>query len=181
MQPPNRWKNLPQAAPIADGNARSGTSKAIISLIFSIGTGLADQERRGFVARRLGVLVMLPAVGASLALEAIQSLISPQTASSQPVGAGGFGLDESSRVATSPVAVSGSSSALISSDNLNALIDAQSLAAGNLGFALGADNSASDSAQSLSSLASGTASSAYGAANQLAQSTAIPVGLSVSV
>jgi hypothetical protein len=122
---------------------------------------------------------MLPAI-ASFALDAIQSLTSPQQASSQPVG-GGFDLDGSSSApSTAPATVSGFSSSQISSDNLNALIDAQSLASGDLASALGSGNSASDSSQSVPVSISGTASSAYNAVNQLAQSTAIPVGLSVS-
>ena len=120
---------------------------------------------------------MLPAIGASLALDAVQSLTSPQQPSSQPAG-GAFDLDDSS--SASPAAsttVSGFSSTQISSNNLNALIDAQSLASGNLASALGSGDSASaDSSQG----PSGTASSAYNTINQLAQTTAIPVGLSVS-
>jgi hypothetical protein len=117
---------------------------------------------------------MLPAIGASLVLDAIQSLTSPQS-SSQSVGSGGFDVGDSSGAAsTAPATVAGFSTTQISSDNLNALIDAQSLASGDLASALGPDTSASDSSQS------GAASSAYNAVNQLAQSTAIPVGLSVS-
>lgn len=69
------------------------------------------------------------------------------------------------------------SSTQISSDNLNALIDAQSQASGDLASALGSGSSTSDPSQGQSS---GTASSAYNAVNQLAQTTAIPLGLSVS-
>lgn len=123
---------------------------------------------------------MLPAIGASVALDAIQSLTSPQS-SSQPGGAGGFDLDDSSDVSSAgPGAVSGFSSTQISSDNLNALIDAQSLASGDLASALGSGGSSSDPSQGQSSLTSGAASSAYNSVNQLAQTTAIPVGLSVS-
>jgi hypothetical protein len=124
---------------------------------------------------------MLPVIGASLALDAIQALTSPQSASSQPVGSGGFDLDSSSSASSSaPATVSGFSSTQISSGNLNALIDAQSLASGDLASALGSGNPSSDSSQSPSISASGTASSTYNAVNQLVQSTAIPVGLSVS-
>ena len=123
---------------------------------------------------------MLPAIGASLALDTIQSLFSPQPGSSQAAG-GGFDLDDgSSASSTAPATVSGFSSPQISSGNLNALIDAQSVASGDLASAPGADGSASDPSQGQSTLASGTASSAYNTVNQLAQTTAIPVGLSVS-
>jgi hypothetical protein len=124
---------------------------------------------------------MLPAIGAaSVALDAIQSLISPQPASSQPVG-GGFDLgDGSSASSPAPATLSRFSGARISSDNLNALIDAQRLASGDLASALGSGNSASDSSRGQSTRASGAASSAYHAVDQLAQTTAIPPGLSVS-
>ena len=118
---------------------------------------------------------MLPAIGAaSLALDAIQSLTSPSQASSQPVGAGGFDLGDSSSV--SPPAsgsVSGFSSAQISADNFNALLGAQTLDSGGLASALD-PGSSSDSSQSQS----GTASSAYNAVNQLVQSSAVPLGFS---
>jgi hypothetical protein len=124
---------------------------------------------------------MLPVIGASLALDAIQALTSPQSASSQPVGSGGFDLESSSSASsTAPATVSGFSSTQISSGNLNALIDAESLASGDLASALGSGNPSSDSSPSPSISASGTASSTYNAVNQLAQSTPIPVGLSVS-
>ena len=121
---------------------------------------------------------MLPVIGASLALDTIQSLFSPQPASSQ-AARGGFDLNNSSGASsTAPATVSGFKSTQMSSDNLNALIDAQSLASGDLASALGSGNSTLDSSQGPS--ASGTASSAYNTVNQLAQTTAIPVGLSVS-
>ena len=124
---------------------------------------------------------MLPAIGASVALDALQSIISPQSSSSQPAGSGGFDLDGGSDApSVGPGTVSGSGSAQISADNLNALIDAQSLASGDLASALGSGNSASDPSQGQSALSSGAASSAYNTINQLAQTTAIPVGLSVS-
>ncbi len=123
---------------------------------------------------------MLPAIGASLALDAVQSLTSPQQASSQPP-AGGFDLDDSSSSSPAPsTTVSGFSSTQISSDNLNALIDAQSLASGDLASALGSGNSASDPSQGQPGSLSDTASSAYNSVNQLAQTTAIPLGLSIS-
>ena len=124
---------------------------------------------------------MLPAIGAaSAALDAIQSLTSPQSASSQPIGGFAPALSdlEDSSPASSPAstAVSGFNSALISSDNFNALIDAQSLTSGDLAGAL--DSGSSDSSQGQSASASGTASSAYNSVNQLVQSTAVPVGFS---
>ena len=119
---------------------------------------------------------MLPAIGAaSFALDAIQSLTSPSQASSQPPGSEGFDLSDSSSV--SPAAsgpVSGFSSAQISSDNFNTLLDAQSLDSGGLASALGSGSSSSDSSQTQS----GTASSAYNTVNQLVQSTAVPLGIS---
>jgi hypothetical protein len=123
---------------------------------------------------------MLPAIGAaSAALDAIQSLISPQPPSSQPSGGFGPALsdveDSSSTPQAASSAVSGFNSALISSDNFNALIDAQSLTSGDLAGAL--DSGSSNSSQSQSGSASGTASSAYSAINQLTQSTAVPLGL----
>jgi hypothetical protein len=112
--------------------------------------------------------VMLPAIGAaSLALEAIQSLTSSQPSSpSQPAGIFGPALADAGDTSSSPdtAPVSGFSSAKISSDNINALLDAQSLDSGRL---------TSDSSQSQSA----SASSAYSAINQLTQS-AVPLGLS---
>ena len=114
---------------------------------------------------------MLPAIGASVALDAIQSLTSP----SQPTGSGGFDLDDSSDVSP-PVSgtIPGFSSAQISSGNFNALLDAQSLDAGNLASALDSGGSPSDSSQSQF----GVASSAYNSVNQLVQSTAVPLAFS---
>ena len=128
---------------------------------------------------------MLPAIGAaSAALDAIQSLTSPQSASSEPSGGFAPALSdlEDSSPASSPAstAVSGFNSALISSDNFNALIDAQSLTSGDLAGAL--DSGSSDSSlgdqSGPSASASDTASSAYNSINQLVQSTAIPLGFS---
>ena len=119
---------------------------------------------------------MLPAIGASLALDAIQSLTSPPQASSQPIGSGGFDLGDGSDVSlpgSSSSPVSGFSSAQISSDNFNTLLGAQSLDSGGLASALD-PGSSSDSSQSQF----GTASSAYNSVNQLVQSTAIPLGFS---
>ena len=129
---------------------------------------------------------MLPAIGAASAvLNAIQSLTSPQPGSSSPLD-GGFGParfdveDSSSAPQAASSALSGFSSALISSDNFNALIDAQSLTSG--GLARSADSSGRDSSQAdqsgSSASASGTASSAYNSVNQFVQSTAIPLGFS---
>jgi hypothetical protein len=84
--------------------------------------------------------------------------------------------DSSSAPQAASSALSGFSSALISSDNFNALIDAQSLTSG--GLAGSADSSGSDSSQADQSGPSGTASSAYNSINQLVQSTAFPLGFS---
>jgi len=119
---------------------------------------------------------MLPAIGASFALDAIQSLTSPPSASSQPIGfatAFSDGDDDSTASSAGASTLSGFSNAQISSDNLNALLDAQSLTTGDLASALDPGSSTPDSSQGQS--ASGTASSAYSAINQLVQSTAVPL------
>lgn len=130
---------------------------------------------------------MLPAVGAaSLALDAIQSLTSPaSSSSSQAAGAFGPALsdieDGSPASSASPLAVAGFGSTQLSSDNLNALFDAQSLKSANRANALDGNGSRQDSSQAA---ASSAASSAYSAIDQLTQSTAVPLGLnafSVSV
>jgi hypothetical protein len=133
---------------------------------------------------------MLPAVGAaSLALDAIQSLTSPApSSSSQPAGIFGPALsdiaDSSQASSADSTIVSGFSGTQISSDNISALLDAQSLTSANFANALDAGTSTSDSSQSQPASVSGAASSAYSAIDQLTQSTAIPLGLnpfSVSV
>ncbi len=124
---------------------------------------------------------MLPAIGAaSAALDAIQSLTSPQsTTSSQATGGFGPALsdaeDSSSIRSSGSNAISGFSSAPISADNFNALIDAQSLTPGDAGAL---DSSGSDSSQGLPGSASGAASSAYNSVDQLVRSTAVPLGFS---
>lgn len=120
---------------------------------------------------------MLPAIGAATAaLDAIQSLTSSQSTSSQTIGGFGPALsdaeDGSSTPSSGSNAVSGFKNALISSDNFNALIDAQSLTLGGLAGAL--DSSSSDSSQGPSA----SASSAYNSVDQLVQSTAVPLGFS---
>ena len=123
---------------------------------------------------------MLPAIGAaSLALDAVQSLTSP---SIQPKDTFGPALSDitDSLPASSPTpsTASGFGSTQISSHNISTLLDAQSLTSADLG------SSTSHSSQGSAASASGTASSAYSAINQLAQSTALPLGLnpfSVSV
>jgi hypothetical protein len=118
---------------------------------------------------------MLPAIGAaSAALDLIQSLTSPQKASSQPFGFGLPSDGDSSPTSSSAPTVSGFSSAQISSDNLNALLDAQNLSSGSSAQSSDFDSSTSDSSSTSSP---GTASSAYDMANQLTQSGAIPLGL----
>jgi hypothetical protein len=158
-------------------------------------TGFRKSERHHFIslfamARCLliglkglpfGVHAMLPAIGAaSTALDAIQSLTSPQSTSSQSIDFGDVLPDagDGSGALPSSSTVSGFSNAQISSDNLNALLDAQSLSSGDLASALDSGDSTSDPSQDQSGAASGT--SAYTAINQLAQMTAIPLGLSIS-
>ena len=129
---------------------------------------------------------MLPAVGAaSLALDAVQSLTSPAASpSTQASDAFAPALSDIAPSPTSNAAtVSGFGSTRISSDNISTLLDAQSLTPPGLG-AFGAGDSISDSSQTPSVSTSGAASSVYNAANQLTQSTALPLGLnpfSVSV
>ena len=129
---------------------------------------------------------MLPAIGAaSVALDAIQSLTSPQSAS-QPFGFGPA-LPDASDNSTAPSAVSptiaGFSNAQISSDNISALIDAQSQASANFARALDSNSLTSDSSspapdssRDQPSSAFGAASSTYSSINQLVQSTAVPLG-----
>jgi hypothetical protein len=131
---------------------------------------------------------MLPAIGAaSLALDAIQALTSSQSSSSPSQAAASFGpaLADAGDTSSSPdsATVSGFSSTQISSDNISALIDAQSLSSANLAQAIDSDGSTSDSANQPNS-ASSAASSAYSSIDQLVQSTAMPLGFnpfSVSV
>jgi len=130
---------------------------------------------------------MLPAIGAaSAALDAIQSLTSPQPASSQQIGFGPALPDASDSSAASSAnspTIGGFSSAQISSDNISALIDAQSLASANLAQAIDSSSLTSDSSSSTSdssanqpNSASGAASSTYSSIDQLVQSTAVPLG-----
>jgi hypothetical protein len=120
---------------------------------------------------------MVLAVGAaSLALDAFQSLTSPSPSPSQPVG--GFGpvlsdIGGRSPVSTDATAVSRFSSPQISSDNLNALLNTQSLTSANSADASDTDSSTSDSSQTQSASASLT----YSAINQLTHSAALPLGL----
>jgi uncharacterized protein YkwD len=119
---------------------------------------------------------MLPAIGAaSFALDAIQSLTSPQSSSSQPLDFGPLTDASSDSAPLSAPTVSGFSSAQISSDNIDALLSAQSLSSGNLADSIDPGDSTSDSSQQNQSA---SASSAYNAINQLTQSTAMPLGLS---
>jgi hypothetical protein len=130
---------------------------------------------------------MLPAIGAaSAALDAIQSLTSPQPASSQQIG---FGpalpavSDSSAAPSASSPTFAGFSNAQISSDNISALIDAQSLASANLAQSIDPGSPTSDSSGSTSdspanqpNSPSSTASSTYSSIDQLMQSTAVPLG-----
>ena len=123
---------------------------------------------------------MLPAIGAaSLALDTIQSLTSPQPATSQPIGFGPAvpaAEDSSAASQATSAATSRFSPVQISSDNLNALLDAQSLASANFAQAVESSSQSSKSSSTPSNSASGTAWSTYGAVNQLLQSTAVPLG-----
>jgi hypothetical protein len=123
---------------------------------------------------------MLPAIGAaSLALDTIQSLTSPQPAALQPIGFGPAlpdAGDNSAASQASSAATSRFSGAQISSDNLNALLDAQSLASANFAQSFDSGSRTSDSSSTPSNSASGAASSTYGAVDQLLQSTAVPLG-----
>ena len=126
---------------------------------------------------------MLPAIGAaSAALDAIQSLTSPQPGSSSQSTDffGSFSAGDSSAASSAQSPVSGFSTAQISSDNLNALLDAQSLTSGSVAGNLDSGSSTSDSpdTDSPSASAPGTASSAYSAINQLTQSGMIPLAFS---
>jgi hypothetical protein len=123
---------------------------------------------------------MVFALGAALsALDAIQSLTSPRpSSSSKPIG--GFGAvsdaEDRSAVSSASTTVSGFSSAQISSDNISALLDAQSLASANLSEAIDANSPTSDSSSTRPNSASGTASSTYSSIDQLIQSTTAPLG-----
>ncbi len=130
---------------------------------------------------------MVFALGAALsALDAIQSLTSPRpSSSSKPIG--GFGAvsdaEDRSAVSSASTTVSGFSNAQISSDNFNALLDAQSLASANLAQAIDPNSPASDSSNSTSDSSasqpnseSSAASSTYSSIDQLVQSTATPLG-----
>ena len=121
----------------------------------------------------------LLAIGAaSLALDAFQSLTSPQPASPPPTGFGSALADagKSSDAPQAPTAASGFSNAQISADNIGALLGSQSQASTNFTKAVDSLNSDSDSSPSTS--ASNAASSTYNAVNQLTQSTAVPLGIS---
>jgi hypothetical protein len=143
--------------------------------IFCHGTALAHQYQGYFQSLLIRSSAMLPAIGAaSAALDAIQSLTSPQPGSSSQSTDffGSFSAGDSSAASSAQSTVSGFSTAQISSDNLNALFDAQNQSSGT-----GADSDSSSS-DSSSASAPGTASSAYSAINQLTQTAAIPLAFS---
>jgi hypothetical protein len=127
---------------------------------------------------------MLPAIGAaSAALDAIQSLTSPQKGSSQTSNFESALSDlEASFETSSSSPGAGSNGSQISSDNLNALFDAQSLSSGNAAGSPDSSSSTADSSDSdsPSAPAPAAASSTYNSINQLVQSTAIPLGFSIS-
>jgi hypothetical protein len=124
---------------------------------------------------------MLPAI--SLALDAIQSLTSPApSSSSQPAGRFGPAVSEvaDASLASSSAArsASGPSGTQISSGNISALLEAQSLTSSDFANAFGPGRSVPNSSQAEPAPVSSAASSAYNAVNQLTQSTALPLGLS---
>jgi hypothetical protein len=119
---------------------------------------------------------MLPAIGAaSAALDAVQSLMSPQPSTSQSSGFASILSDaeDSAAVLSAGSTAGGFGSGQTSSGSINALLDAQSLSSADFADALDSGNSSSNSSQQ-----SQSASSAYSAINQLTQSTAVPLGLS---
>jgi hypothetical protein len=133
---------------------------------------------RGAHACPFGVLAMLPAIGAAAAaLDAVQSLMSPQASSSKK--SSGFASilsnaeDSAAILSSGSTAGSGFGGSQISSDNINALFDAQSLTSSSFAEALDSGSSSSDSSKQ-----SQSASSTYSAINQLAQSGTVLLGLS---
>jgi len=122
---------------------------------------------------------MLPAIGAaSAAIDAIQSLTSPQpSSSSQSSGFASILADakDSAAVLSAGSAAGGFSSSQTSPGNTNALLDAQSLSSADFADALDSGSSSSSTSQQ-----SQSASSTYNAINQLTQSTAVPLGLSIN-
>ena len=171
-----RGKNLPSSGTNCRSDAmfRNRESHHITDF-FAMARRLLTNIKVTFKACLFGAQAMLPAIGAaSAALDAIQSLTSPQPgSSSQPADFfGSFSAEDSSAASSAQSTVSGFSTAQISSDNLNALFDAQSQSSGT-----GADSDSSSS-DSSSASAPGTASSAYSAINQLTQSAAIPLAFS---
>jgi hypothetical protein len=161
--------------PIEGGDLES--RKPSYRWIFCHGTALAHLYQAYFQSLSIRSSAMLPAIGAaSAALDAIQSLTSPQPGSSSQSTDffGSFSAGDSSAASPAQSTVSGFSTAQISSDNLNALFNAQSQSSGNVDSA----SSNSDSPDSDSASASSTASSAYSAINQLTQSAAIPLAFS---
>ena len=167
-----------RAAPIADRKRCSGIAKAIISLDFLPWHGACSPVSRLLSKLLIRSSAMLPAIGAaSAALDAIQSLTSPQPGSSSQSADffGSFSAGDSSAASSAQSTVFGFSTAQISSANLNALFDAQSRSSGNVAGAPDSDSSSSDSS---SASAPGMASSAYNAINQLTQTAAIPLAFS---
>jgi hypothetical protein len=124
--------------------------------------------------------MVLAVAAASLALDAIQSLTSPSPPPSQRAGAFGPVLSDiggRSPVSNGATTVSRPSGPQISSDNLNALLNTQSLTSANSANSSDANSSISDSSQTQSASASTAASLAYSAINQLTHAAALPLGL----
>jgi hypothetical protein len=125
--------------------------------------------------------MVLAVAAASLALDAIQSLTSPQPQPSQPFGFQPALPDAGDNGAASQAAsvgISGFGSTRISSNNINALLDAQSLSSANFANSIDPGSPNSDQSSNQQDSISGTASSAYNTINQLTQSSAIPLGIS---
>src|SRR5579871_5933041 len=117
MQAWEERKNLPPAAPIADSRTCPGTGEGLISLIILPMARRLLTKPAGATHAPVWSLTMLPAIGASFALDAIQSLTSPPSASSQPIGfatAFSDGDDDSTASSAGASTLSGFSNAQIS-------------------------------------------------------------------
>jgi hypothetical protein len=138
--------------------------------LFHHGTGFALQSRAPAICgSRFKVFAMLLALGAvSTALDAIKSLSASKPASSQPVGFAPAGAQWSDGAAT-PAASGYSGAPQISADNFNTLLAAQSQ---STGFSAGGVSASSPATTSFS-----TASSTYGAIDQLIQRQSTPAQL----
>src|SRR3984957_1373268 len=177
-----RGKNLPSSGTNCRSEAAFSNHEGYHFVdLFTMARRLLIEKESQSNLRLFGVSAMLPAIGAaSAALDAIQSLTSPQPGSSSDFFGALSDAGDSSAASSAQSPVSGFSNAQISSDNLNALFDAQSLSSGNVAGTLDSGSSTSDSSDtdSPSASAPGAASSAYSAINQLTQSGMIPLAFS---